>query len=174
MKKMDKGGQQLLLEIAALTNVGLVRNFNEDAIAVGADLVCENVFGPKRFKLPGNSCVLMIADGMGGHSQGALASKTALECLLKTSGSVTEIFQWENALHSANNAIYDCMERIPSARGMGTTIVGAAIGETGTIHFNVGDSRLYRHSFGALLRLSHDDVPLVPSHSDYDSLDVTG
>lgn len=150
----------MLLEIAALTNVGLVRKSNEDAIAIGTNLICENVFGPKRFTLPGNSCILMIADGMGGHSHGALASKTALACLVKTSGSATEIFQWENALHLANDAIYECMERMPSARGMGTTIVGVAFGETGTIHFNVGDSRLYRHTSGVLRRLSHDDVPL--------------
>jgi PPM family protein phosphatase len=83
--------------------------------------------------------------------------------LVQTSGSATEIFQWENALHFANDAIYDCMERTPSARGMGTTIVGVAIGETRIIHFNVGDSRLYRHSSGMLQRLSHDDVPLGTS-----------
>jgi serine/threonine protein phosphatase PrpC len=159
---MDKGGQ-LLLEIAALTNVGLIRKSNEDAIAVGTELICENVFGPKRFTLPGNNCVLMIADGMGGHSQGALASQTALSFLVQPSGSATEVFQWENALHFANDAIYECMERTPSARGMGTTIVGVAIGEAGIIHFNVGDSRLYRHSSGLLMRLSHDDVPLGTS-----------
>jgi serine/threonine protein phosphatase PrpC len=159
---MDKGGL-LLLEISALTNVGLTRKSNEDAIAVGSELICENIFGPKHFTLPSNNCVLMIADGMGGHSQGALASKTALSFLVQTSGSATEIFQWENALHFANDAIYDCMERTPLARGMGTTIVGVAIGDSGIIHFNVGDSRLYRHSSGMLLRLSHDDVPLGTS-----------
>ena len=152
-----------MLEIAALTNVGLVRKSNEDAIAVGAELICANVFGPIRFTVTGKNCVLMIADGMGGHNQGALASQTALSFLVGTSDDATEIFQWENALHAANDAIYECMERIPSARGMGTTIVGVAIGETGVIHFNVGDSRLYRHSSGILLRLSHDDVPLGTS-----------
>jgi len=160
--KMYKGGP-VLLEIAALTNVGLVRKSNEDAIAVGAELICANVFGPRRFTLPRNNCVQMIADGMGGHTQGALASKTALSFLVGTSDGATEIFQWENALRSANDAIYDCMEQTPSARGMGTTIVGVAIGETEVIHFNVGDSRLYRHSLGVLMRLSHDDVPLGTS-----------
>ena len=146
-----------------LTNVGFVRNSNEDAIAVGADLIWANVFGPKRFTVPRNKCVLMIADGMGGHSQGALASKTALSFLVEISDSATEIFQWENALRSANDAIFDCMEQTPSARGMGTTIVGVAIGESEVICFNVGDSRLYRHSSGSLLRLSQDDVPLGTS-----------
>lgn len=64
----------------------------------------------------------------------------------------------ENGLLAANERIYDLMRQRPDALGMGTTIVGAAINPQSFIHFNVGDSRIYRHSAGNLTRLSHDDV----------------
>ena len=44
-------------------------------------------------------------------------------------------------------------------RIVGTTIVGAFLSGARVIHFNVGDSRMYRHSSSGLFRLSHDDVP---------------
>jgi protein phosphatase len=43
---------------------------------------------------------------------------------------------------------------------MGTTIAGVAVGEEQIVYFNVGDSRVYRHSGRELFILSHDDVPL--------------
>jgi protein phosphatase len=72
----------------------------------------------------------------------------------------TELSRWENAIHFANDAVYDTMQSAPSSRGMGTTIAGVAVGETQIVYFNVGDSRVYRHSGSELTKLSHDDVPL--------------
>lgn len=62
--------RKISLEVAALTHLGKVRPSNEDAVAVAVakDLVAAEIFGPKRFTLSGIHCVLMIADGMGGHS----------------------------------------------------------------------------------------------------------
>lgn len=148
------------LEVAALTNVGLVRKINEDAVLIGADLISEGEFGPERFTLPSRMGLLIVADGMGGHRNGALASRTALSAILQMSPSGTELWRWENAMHFANDAIYDAMDRTPSSRGMGTTIAGVAVGEDEIVYFNVGDSRVYRHSRGELIRLSRDDVPL--------------
>jgi|UPI000785FEB1 PPM family protein phosphatase len=155
---MDK--RKLSLDVAALTHLGKTRPSNEDAVAIGKELIAADIFGPKRFTLSGSHCVLMIADGMGGHSHGALASKTALESLIRSSDTATDEMKWENALHAANDAIYECMAQTRAARGMGTTIVGSVLSGAGVVHFNVGDSRLYRHSSSGLVRLSHDDVPI--------------
>ncbi|WP_316231112.1 PP2C family protein-serine/threonine phosphatase [Bradyrhizobium sp. SZCCHNR1051] len=148
------------LEVAALTNVGLVRKINEDAILIGEELISEREYGPERFTLPDHKSLLIVADGMGGHRDGALASRTALSAILQISPSGTELWEWENAIHFANDAIYSAMDCAPSSRGMGTTIAGIAVGKKDIVHFNVGDSRVYRHSRGGLIRLSHDDVPL--------------
>lgn len=64
-----------------------------------------------------------------------------------------------SALIAANERIYDLMRLQTAAVGMGTTIVGATLGRHSHIHFNVGDSRAYRHTPGRLIRLSEDDVP---------------
>ncbi len=82
---MDK--RKLSLDVAALTHLGKTRPSNEDAVAIGKELIAADIFGPRRFTLSGSHCVLMIADGMGGHSHGALASKTALESLIRSSPS---------------------------------------------------------------------------------------
>src|ERR1043165_3802967 len=97
--------RKISLDVAALTHLGRVRTSNEDAVAVGKTLVAADIFGPKRFTLTGTHCVLMIADGMGGHSQGALASRTALASLIRASDGEKDEINWENALHAANDAI---------------------------------------------------------------------
>jgi protein phosphatase len=158
--------RKISLQVAALTHLGKIRSSNEDAVAVGNELLAADIVGPKRFTLSGIHCVLMIADGMGGHSQGALASKTALESLIRSSEDATDEVKWENALHTANDAIYECMSNARASKGMGTTIVGSAVSNKGVVHFNVGDSRLYRYSSSGLARLSRDDVPLGTSGPD--------
>jgi serine/threonine protein phosphatase PrpC len=155
--------RKISLDVAALSHLGNIRPSNEDAVAVGKELISADKFGPKRFTVAGSHCVLMIADGMGGHSQGALASKTALESLIRSSDEATDTIKWENALHAANDAIYECMANTSAARGMGTTIVGSAVSSMGIVYFNVGDSRLYRHSSSEFVRLSRDDVPIGTS-----------
>lgn len=148
------------LEVAALTNVGLIRKINEDSVLIGAEVISEEDFGPRRFALFSPTTVLIVADGMGGHHNGALASRTALSSICKVFPQGTETWRWENVVHLANDAVYDAMDHSLSLKGMGTTIAGVAIGEDQIVYFNVGDSRVYRHSGDGLIRLSQDDVPL--------------
>lgn len=150
----------LALEVAALTNVGLVRKINEDAILIGGELISEERFGPSLFGLFNPTNILIVADGMGGHHNGALASRTALSAIRMVSPQGRETWRWENAIHFANDAVYDEMDHAPSSKGMGTTIAGVAVGENELIYFNVGDSRVYRHTGKELIKLSYDDVPL--------------
>lgn len=152
--------EEMPFRISALTHVGAVRKSNEDALSIDGRLIAHTEFGPDRFAPEGDACVLMLADGMGGHAQGALASKIALSSLIASSRTASGETDWLDALDRANDAVYDLMEELPSARGMGTTVVGAVLSGGSVLHFNVGDSRSYLYSAGRLLQMSHDDVPL--------------
>jgi protein phosphatase len=100
-----------------------------------------------------------VADGMGGHEGGELASALAVAAIRDlpvpaTVGSVGE------ALVSANASIVAMEQRRPELTGMGTTVVGlVSVVEDGCAYwlgFNIGDSRLYRFAGGALSLVSHD------------------
>lgn len=148
------------LEVAALTHRGAVRDHNEDTIAIDSQIIAGDGGEPSVCELAGGiPHLLMVADGMGGHACGELASRSALELLISKPFFFENEASCSDALLVANDRIYDLMRRRPEALGMGTTIVGAALKPESLIHFNVGDSRIYHHSFGNLLRLSHDDVP---------------
>jgi protein phosphatase len=102
----------------------------------------------------------MVADGMGGHVGGDVASRTALRILLDASVDCQDLICWARGLQRANGALYDLMAERPNLRGLGTTVVGAILSPQELVHFNVGDSRAYHYNGRKLVRLSHDDVPL--------------
>jgi protein phosphatase len=137
-----------VLECAARTDVGLVRSRNEDSIWVDAGLGW-----------------LLLADGMGGHSSGDVASALAVshmrEYLL---GAVTE----NNApdirradllargVVSANDTIRAAAAGATGVDVMGSTFVGALLCPGEIAYVYVGDSRLYLLREGTLRQLSHD------------------
>jgi protein phosphatase len=133
-------------------------------IAVDRKVLAGDMDKPSVHRLIGCQHLLMIADGMGGHAQGALASRTALEMLKEIPDALSNEHTCRDAVGAANDRIYDEMNLRPSAAGMGTTIVGIALLPALIVHFNVGDSRAYRHKKGRLVRLSHDDIPPSPTH----------
>ena len=131
---------------AGATDVGRVRKGNEDAL-----LMCENVFA--------------VADGMGGHLAGEVASATALEPL---SGLGGRIFSdapaareaLRTAVIAANETVSDLARTEPSYRGMGTTLTAALV-EGRRLHVaHVGDSRAYLLRHGRFSQLT-DDHTLV-------------
>jgi PPM family protein phosphatase len=111
------------------TDVGRVREANEDAYFVGANLVA-------------------VADGMGGHLAGEVASATALEPVQALDGihfddGKAAIEALRDAVVRANDTVSRMAEDDPSYRGMGTTLT-AAIVEGRRVHLaHVGDSRAY-------------------------------
>ena len=125
------------------TDTGKTRTSNEDAI------LC----------LP-NLGVALLADGMGGHSAGEVASRTAIDTisaiLKQTTRGVSPHERLETALQAAHAVIREKARQSVRYRGMGTTFVGILI-ENGYLHHaHVGDSRLYLWRDGQLMCVTHD------------------
>lgn len=147
----------LKIDAAGRTDVGLQREHNEDAFAV---LDQHGLY--------------IVADGMGGHRAGNVASKLAAESVQAFFDStVREDATWpfhydptlspeENRLLTsiklANKTIFEEGARNPERRGMGTTVVGALINPATERVFvgHVGDSRCYRIRDGAIAQLTQD------------------
>ncbi len=124
------------MNISALTDVGLVRNINEDMFFQSDD---------KKFPL------FIVADGMGGHKAGETASKMAVDiirqlfienkkCLDNEKKLITVI---GNSIQEANKKIYKCSKESEEFSGMGTTITLAYILKDNIYIGHVGDSRAY-------------------------------
>ena len=124
----------------AATDTGRVRQANEDAY-----LVVDGLFA--------------VADGMGGHQAGEIASRTALDSLEASfTAAGTDVLV--AAVENANRTVVSTSQADPALAGMGTTLVGMALVEAagrdaiGVV--NVGDSRLYLLSDGALSQITED------------------
>lgn len=118
----------------ALTNVGVRRNTNQDYVYFSE----ENVGN-----LPN---LLVVADGMGGHKAGEVASELAVNAVLqslKENKNTDKITLIEEAIAAANGRVLDMAVSDEKYKGMGTTIVVATLDENMLYVANVGDSRLY-------------------------------
>jgi protein phosphatase len=100
----------------------------------------------------------VLADGMGGHAGGALASRTVCEEFLvavaKHSGSSVD--RLIAALKAANKAVAGKIEENPLLAGMGSTLIGAAFGPSGIEWVSVGDSPLFLFRRGEVALLNED------------------
>jgi PPM family protein phosphatase len=108
---------------------------------------------------PNGCCLLMIADGMGGHAHGAMASRAVLDYLVAATDRLSNSASCAEVVVEANQQLFELMHEHPEALGMGTTLVGAFLTADQLVTFNVGDSRCYLFSAGRLVQLSYDDVP---------------
>jgi protein phosphatase len=131
------------IRVAARSDTGKVREINEDAVATLPD------FG-----------VVVLADGMGGHNAGEVASLLAVETIATSLLSSTQAADRPPSIvpviESANRAIRELIEQQPELEGMATTV---ALGwfHDGLIQFgHVGDSRIYRLREGSLQQLTRD------------------
>jgi len=125
------------LDCAGRTDIGLVRENNEDAIVTGRRLVA-------------------VADGLGGHARGELASRLATELVAAsfTGGSVDEL---TTAVRAANFAVWERGSSTAESEGMGTTVVAAGLVDGAALAVvHVGDSRAYLLRDGSLRRLTED------------------
>ena len=106
----------------------------------------------------GEHVVLLVADGMGGHVGGAIASellcKTFVEAYPKTSGPIVD--RLRDCLAAANKAIADAIAENPALYSMGSTLVAAVVASEGLHWISVGDSPLWLFRKGQLRRLNAD------------------
>jgi serine/threonine protein phosphatase PrpC len=132
-------------ETSARSAIGLVRQGNEDSGFASAQLIA-------------------VADGMGGHAAGEVASRIAVEVLqqlaptLTADGidedSVTDLLM--HSLHSIDLEISAVTEEETEKRGMGTTLTALLIRNNQVALLHVGDSRCYRLRGNTLEQLSND------------------
>ena len=149
--------------VTAASRTGCVRKKNEDMILVGSSFVRNDNFSTKIELRPEKRILFAVADGMGGHNSGEVASSDALHNLHfffndipagLTAGEFNEMMVvW---LESINNII-DSKGRVDERfKGMGTTLVGIAYYGGNFFSMNCGDSRLYRLRNGSLQQLTTD------------------
>lgn len=146
------------LETWAATHVGLIRTTNEDR------------FGLPDWKSDGNEASwhgviardggwAVVADGMGGHGAGGVASDVVVDVLSSQLPRIRSDADVTAAIQLANEKVHEAMFSERGRPGMGSTVVGLrACGENFEI-FNVGDSRAYLFRNNQLRRLSVDHTP---------------
>ena len=158
------------MSVALYTDVGPVREHNEDCIAA------LNAPWPGR---PGDRTSLVaLADGMGGHQAGELASRMAVEAAMQAFGGVGGAVadRLHAALAAANRAVYERAQLGVQWQGMGTTLLLFAPTDHGAWFAWVGDSRLYRWRDGAIEPLTRDDTLVMGllARGLIDAADVAG
>ncbi len=119
-----------------LTDTGRVRSHNEDSVTI--------------LKNETNEYLLMVADGMGGHRKGEVASSMAVSALGKrflnssTIGTKVDAFNWlKDTVSEINKNIFDYAKDNPDSVGMGTTLVVAILTSDYLVFGNIGDSSGY-------------------------------
>jgi len=138
------------LSMVGLTDRGMVRPENEDCIATRPEIG-----------------LAVLADGMGGHQAGEVASAMAVDVVtrhyeeLLASGQnghdrVREAKSVDEAIRLANSAIFEVAQSRPDYSGMGSTIVVAIFYADHMFVGHVGDSRLYRFRADQLEQLTED------------------
>jgi serine/threonine protein phosphatase PrpC len=151
---------RVALRATAFTHRGALRPRNEDTIAVGDWLMSESMAESQSFELAvGAPLLCLVADGMGGHAAGDVASRAVAEYLVRRAGEATVEAAIAALLVDANAELFALMDEQPAWRGMGTTVAGIAANPAEVIVFNIGDSRIYRIDRGLLTQLSTDDTP---------------
>ena len=147
-----------MVEAHGLSDRGPVRKSNEDCFVSEPALR-----------------LFVVADGMGGHSAGEVASNLAVETITGFIHRTEEDseFSWpygiepglsfagnrlRTAVHLANRRVFRAAERYDEYTGMGTTVVGALISRGRLSVANAGDSRLYLLAAGRLTQLTRDDT----------------
>src|SRR5476651_2263052 len=115
--------------------------------------------------LPDGTLLAILADGMGGHAGGAVASKLVVDAFLK---SIEQGQSLSEGLQSANAAVGAGAAASAELTGMGSTLVGALVKDNEVRWISVGDSPLYLVANGKLERLNadHSFVPQIDAMLD--------
>jgi len=152
---------ELKLQMVAKTNVGQVREHNEDNFIVTSDVEAAWVVPAESYDNPTNGSIMVVADGMGGMNAGEIASKITIDsiCTFFKEGIARHLTVAERliaAIQYAHQHILEYAQLNPETEGMGTTVVIAYI-INDKIHVAwSGDSRCYLFRGGKLSQLTKD------------------
>lgn len=146
---------QFDIEFAAVTDIGKIREKNEDNVVISSDLALG-----------------AVADGMGGHSAGEIASSIAVSVLAETIRKINtgnlkipdtflpKLSPVERKLlmaaNLANAAIYSTAQSSSVYKMMGTTLTGVVFDQNCAVAVHVGDSRIYLCRDGKIVQITTD------------------
>ena len=138
------------MKFAAGTDRGLIRELNEDSYNIITNVA-------------DHTCVFIIADGMGGHNGGEIASRMAVDYISNFIAGNPDRFlsaNWgselKNLVEAANTAVYQKSLESPEINGMGTTLTMAVVRDSEMTVAHVGDSRLYLARNGEMSQVTAD------------------
>ena len=137
------------IRYAVRSDTGLLRENNEDAAYAGARL-------------------LAVADGLGGHAGGEVASAAVIDALKPLDADLPAgelLNALEHAVHQANESLQQIAESDPSLRGLGSTLTAMLWSGSQLALVHIGDSRAYLLRGGELFQITHDHT-LVQSMVD--------
>ena len=136
----------IVLRAGGASDVGQLRDVNQDSMLIGPD-------------------VYVVADGMGGHQGGEVASALAVDAFDAATAGNT-VAELVARVHDANETVFERSAADPSLSGMGTTLVAVTTvvedGEERIAIVNVGDSRAYRLT-GGPVSYTHLTLPTIYS-----------
>jgi len=137
------------MEMARRTDIGRVRDLNEDSTGL--------------IKSKSGQIIAIVADGMGGHQAGDVASREAVETIERVLGAqILDVSTDEksdlllHAVGKANEKVYNLAQQNDDLQGMGTTVIAAIVDEREVVLAHVGDSRAYMLHKGGLYQLTED------------------
>jgi PPM family protein phosphatase len=131
----------LVLKYVARSDRGLVRSNNQDSVYAGPRL-------------------LAVADGMGGHAAGEIASKIVIAALAPLDDDEPSddlLGQLREAVEAGNGAISELVSHDPELDGMGTTLTAILFAGSRLGLVNIGDSRTYLMRNSTVTQITHDD-----------------
>lgn len=158
-----------VFKVTASSRVGCVRANNEDMVLIGNQMIRDSKTRMTFSDDDSDRLIIALADGMGGHSSGDVASADTIENLKFYFGDLpvglTEemfmecIASWHRSIHS----IIDSKGRLDKRfERMGTTLVAFACYAHNYYWLNCGDSRMYRLHAGELTQVTTDHSPKDP------------
>ncbi|MEU1254967.1 PP2C family serine/threonine-protein phosphatase [Streptomyces chartreusis] len=152
--------------VSAISHPGLLRERNEDSLVVGPWTLCGTVTeNPQTLVFPlGTPLVVAVADGLGGHPGGEVASSLVARQLAALGPALTSEVAVRDAVNACNRAVYQAAggEEETALTAMGTTVAGVVVQADSVLVFNVGDSQVFEAGGDGLRQVSVDDNPPHP------------
>jgi serine/threonine protein phosphatase PrpC len=147
------------LAVSALSHIGAVRDHHEDSLVAGPWTLCATVTEtPQTLVFPvGTPLVVAVADGLGGHPGGEVASALVARQLAQAGPLLDSEDRVREALTACNGEVYAAARRDPALTAMGSTVAGVVVTAELVLAFNIGDSRVYAAGPRGVRQLSTDD-----------------